>query len=94
MSEKALKFGDVVVNKKKFHASRKVIALSFVSMDQIVVSDKSKHHDKGYKYFTGFLDDNIIRPLCIVLPQMSGYIKYFDDGGKYTSFKIEDINSV
>ena len=35
-------------------------------------------------------DDNIIRPLCIIFPQMSGYIKYFDDGGKNMSFKIED----
>ena len=30
--------------------------------------------------------------LCIVLPQMSGYIKYFDNGGKNMSFKIEDDN--
>ena len=30
-----------------------------------------------------------IRPLCVVLPQMSGYIKYFDNGGKNMSFKIE-----
>ena len=25
----------------------------------------------------------LIRPLCIILPQMSGYIEYFDDGRKY-----------
>ena len=31
-----------------------------------------------------------MRPLCIILPQMSGYIKYFDNGGKNMSFKIED----
>ena len=30
--------------------------------------------------------------LCIVLPQMSGCIKYFDNGGKNMSFKIEDDN--
>ena len=28
--------------------------------------------------------------MCIALPQMSGYIKYFENGGKNTSFKIED----
>ena len=28
--------------------------------------------------------------LCINLSQMSGFIKYFDDGGKNMSFKIED----
>ena len=31
-----------------------------------------------------------MRPLCIILPQMSGHIKYFDNGGKNKSFKIED----
>ena len=44
-----------------------------------------------FKYFIGYLhDDDVIRPLCIILPQMSGYIKYFDKGGKNMSFKIED----
>ena len=32
----------------------------------------------------------MIRPLCIILAQMSGYIKYFDNGGKNMPFKIED----
>ena len=38
------------------------------------------------------MDDNIIGPLCVILPQMSGYIKYFDDDGKNMSFKIEGFN--
>ena len=33
-----------------------------------------------------------ITPLCIVLPQMTGYIKYFENGGKNMSFKIEDVS--
>ena len=43
--------------------------------------------------FFGYQEDNIIRPLCIILPQMSGYIKYFENGGKNMSFTIKD-NSV
>ena len=42
--------------------------------------------------FTGYTDDNIIRHLCIILPQLGGYIKYFDNDGKNISFKIEDDN--
>ena len=34
----------------------------------------------------------MIRPLRIILPQMSGYIKYFDNDGKNMAFKIEDEN--
>ena len=45
--------------------------------DQIVVSDKFKHSDEGYKYFIGYQEDENVKPLCILLPQMSGYIKYF-----------------
>ena len=33
-----------------------------------------------------------MKPLCIMLPEMSGCIKYFDNGGKNMSFKIEDEN--
>ena len=32
----------------------------------------------------------IVKPLCIILPQMSGYIKYFENGGKSMSFLIKD----
>ena len=31
-------------------------------------------------------NDGIIKPLCVILHQMNGYIKYFDDGGKSMSF--------
>ena len=76
MSEKTLKFGDVEVNKKEFHASKQPIALNLVDIDKIVISDKFQHGDKGSKYLIGYKDDDIIRPLCTVLPQMSGYIKH------------------
>ena len=53
--------------------------------------DKFKHSDNGSEYFIGYLDDdNTIKPLYIILPQMSGYIKYFDDGRKNMPFKIEN----
>ena len=92
MSEKTLEFSNVVVNKKEFSTSKKPIGLNLVDIDKIVISDKFKHNDEGSKYFIGYKDDNIIRPLCILLPQMSGYIKYFDNGGKNMSFKTEDDN--
>ena len=91
MSEKTLKFDDIVVNKKEFHASKQAIALNKVNTGKIIVSYKFKHSDGGFKYFIGYLHENdVIRPLCMILPQMSGYIKYFDNGGKNMSFKIED----
>ena len=91
MSEQILKFGEIVVNKRERHASEQAIALNLVNANKIVVSDKFKHSDFGFKYFVGYLHDgDVIRPLCIILHQLSGYIKYFDNGGKNMSFKIED----
>ena len=90
MSEQMLKFGDIVVGKTKFHASKQAIALNLVSTNKIVVSDKFKHSDDSSKYIIGYIhDDIVIRLVCIIIPQMSGYIKYFDNGGNMC-FKIED----
>ena len=91
MSEQTLKCGDIVVDKKDFHASKQAIALNLVNTNKIAISDKFKHGNDVFKFFIGYLnDDNVIRPLYIILPQMSGYIKYFDNGGKNMSFKIEN----
>ena len=90
MSEKTLKFDNIEVNKKKFHASKQAIDLNLVDINKIAISDKFKHRDKGFKYFIGYKDDCYVRPLCIILPQMSGYIKYFENRGKNMSFMIED----
>ena len=61
-----------------------------VIVDQIVVSDKFKHQREGFKYFIGYQVSGMVKPLCIILPQMSGYIKFFESGGKSMSFLIKD----
>ena len=81
MSEKTLKFNNIKVNKKEFHKSKQPIDLMSVNVDQIVISDKFKHSDEGFKYFI-----EAVKPLCFILPQMSGYIKYFENGDKDMSF--------
>ena len=43
-----------------------------------------------FRYFIGYKEDDIFRPLCIILLQMSGYIIYFENGGKNMSFSIKD----
>ena len=53
------------------------------------MSSKWKINDITYKYLCGYLN-NVIQPLCVILPQVNGYIKYFDDGGKNMSFVMDD----
>ena len=76
MGGETLKFDNVSVNKKEFHKSKQPIDLELVNVDQIVVSDKFKHSDDGFKYFIGYKEGEIVKPLCIILPQVTGYIKY------------------
>ena len=90
MSEKTLKFNNIKFNKKEFHKSKQAIDLDSVIVDQIVVSDKFKHSEEGYKYFIGYQEGEIVKPLCIISPQMNGYIKYFENGGKNMSFLIKN----
>ena len=90
MSGKTLKFNNIRLNKKEFQKSKEPIDLMSANVDQIVVSDKFKHNNEGFKYFIGYQEGEIVKPLCIILPQMSGYIKYFENGGKNMSFLIKD----
>ena len=85
-----LVFGDIEVSKKQFYESRKGIKLKDVYVGKIVVSNKNKGNNETVKYFIGYMDDTEVIPLCLILPQMSGWIKYFENGGKNMSFKKVD----
>ena len=71
-------------------SSKQAISLDSVDLDEIVVSNKWKINDTTYKPICGYLNNDTIQPLCVILPQMDGYIKYFDDGGKNISFVTDD----
>ena len=85
-----LNFGDIEVSKRKFYENKKAIKLSSVDVNKIVVSNKIKGNNETVKYFIGYMDDTDVITLSIVLPQMSGWIKYFENDAKNMSFKIED----
>ena len=90
MSPKTIKFGDKEINRKEFYSSKQAIPLDSVDLNKIVISNKWKINDATYKYLCGYLNNDVIQPLCVILPQMNGNIKYFDDGGKNMSFVTDD----
>ena len=93
MSSRKIKFGDKEVDKKTFYSSKEAILLDSVDLSKIVVSSRWKLNDTTYKYFCGYLNNDGIKPLCVILPQMNGYIDEwmdFDDGGKNMSFVTDD----
>ena len=54
MSVKILKFNNIILNKKTFHKLKDPTDLLSVDIDRIVVSDKFKHNNEGFKYFIGY----------------------------------------
>ena len=87
MNLRKIKFGDKEVHKIKFYSSKQAISLD---LNKIVVSKKWKINDATYKYLCGYLNNDTIQSLCVILPQINGYIKYFDDGGINMSFVTDD----
>ena len=74
-------FGDIEVSKKEFHESKKAVTLSEFDVNKTVVSNKIKGNNETSKVFIGYRSDitDIVTPLCITLPQISGWIKYFKE---------------
>ena len=68
--------------KKKFYSSGQVISCNSVDTHKIILSNKWKINDTTSKFFIGYLNEDVIKSLCIILPQMSGFIKYFKDNAK------------
>ena len=79
MSDKTLKFDSIRLNKNEFHNSNQTINLHLKNVDEIVMSKFIRH---DLKYFIGYKEGKIVKPLVIILRQMSGYIKYFENREK------------
>ena len=79
MSGKNINFEDKKFKKSDFYENKKVFQIDNTDVHKILVSKKESYGIKNsYKYLIGYNDNHIIRPLCIRLPQMTGYRKKID----------------
>ena len=68
------------INKSTFYKNKKLFNIHDLDVNKILVSKKESYGTKNsFKYFIGYNDDDVIRPLCIKLPQLIGYAKSVDD---------------
>ena len=91
---KSINFEDKKINKSNFYKNKKVFNIHDIDIDKILVSRKESYGtNNSLKYFIRYNDDDddddVIRPLCIRLPQMTGYVKRFDNNNT-VSFKVDD----
>ena len=90
MSGKNINFRDKIIQKSEFYKNKKVIKIDDVDVNEILVSKEEPYGTKNYfKYFIGYNDNDVIRPLCIKFPQMIGYVRK-SEGNTTMSFKIND----
>ena len=69
MSGKNITFDDKKIKKSNFYKSKKLFSIYDIKADKILISKKESYGKKSsFKYFLGYNDDNVIRPLCINLP--------------------------
>ena len=91
MGKSILTFGDTEIKKHKFYCYKSSDFLEDVDADNVLVSNKISSDEKNCKYFVGYLyDDYKNKPLHIMLPKRSAYLKSFDGQTKWIYFLIED----
>ena len=79
MSEKNINFDGKKIKKSTFYKNKRIYSTDDIDVNNILVSKKEPYGNKNsLKYFIGYNDD-IIGPLCIRLPQMTGYARKFDE---------------
>ena len=90
MSRKNITFNDKKIRKSTFYKNKKINNTEDIDVNNILVSKKESHGNKNsLKYFIGYNDNDIIRPLCIRLPQMTGCARKFDENATM-SFIVKD----
>ena len=90
MIGKNVNFGDTKIKKSYFYKNKKVTKIDGIDINKILVSKEEPYGTKNsFKYFIGYNDNDVIKSLCIKLPQMSGYVRKFESN-LTMSFKISD----
>ena len=90
MSGKNINFNDKKIRKSNFYKNKKINNIEDIDFNNILVSKKESYDNKNsLKYFIGYDDNDIIRPLCIRLPQMTGYARKVDENVSM-SFIVKD----
>ena len=90
MSGKNINFEDKKIKKSDFYKNKKINRIDDIDVNNILVSKKESYGNKNpLKYFIRYNDNNIIGPLCVRLPKMTGYTRKFDENATM-SFRVND----
>ena len=90
MSGKNINFDDKKIKRSSFYKNKKKNNIEDIDVNNILVCKKEPYGtENSLKYFTGYIDNDIIRQLCIRLPQMTGYARKCNENATI-SFIVKD----
>ena len=90
MGKEILTFGNIEIKKNKFYRNKSIF-FKDEDIEKILVSNKISFGEKNYTYFIGYLcNDDKVKPLNIMLPKASTYVKRYDRQTKWMHFLIKD----
>ena len=82
MSGNSINFDDKKIKKSDFYNNKikAIFNIGDIDVNKILVSIKEQYGKyNSFKYFIGYNDNNVIKPLYLGLSQMTGYINKFDE---------------
>ena len=75
MSGKSINFDDKKIKRSDFYKNKKVYQIDNIDVNKILVSKKEPYGTKNsFKYFIGYNDNDVIRPLYVGLPQILNWL--------------------
>ena len=75
MSGNRINFNDETTKKSDFYENKKIFNIDNIDVNKILVSKKEQYGKyNSSKYFIGYNDNGIIRPLYLFISQTTGYI--------------------
>ena len=93
MSGNSINFNDKKIEKSESYKIKEIFDTNDIDVNKILFSNKEKYDKYNpIKYFIGYNDNDVIKPLYFELPQMTGYINKFDKNTITVSLKVKDKN--
>ena len=93
MSGNSINFDNKKIKKSNlYNKNKKIFNINDIDVNKIFASKKEKYGKyNSFKYFIGYNDNDVIRPLYLFLSQTTGYINKFDKNKIKMSLMIKDI---
>ena len=80
MNTKNINFNNKKIKRSDFYKNKKAFQIDNNDVNKILVFKKEAYSTKNaLKYFVGYIDKDVVRPLCLRISQMTGYFKKLNE---------------